>query len=122
MDDARVFLVSGGGDAVDSAYKIARRYTPSEAGKAAGTHIVSRTSSYHGTHGFGTSIAGIPANRPELGPAARRQPVVPHDSVEAFAELVGGPRRRAHRRDLRRARDRRGRRPPAARGLPAGHL
>ncbi len=87
MDDARVFLVSGGGDAVDSAYKIARRYHI-ERGDSGRTHIVSRTSSYHGTHGFGTSIAGIPANRQQWGPLPEDNTVVPYDSVEAFAELV----------------------------------
>jgi putrescine---pyruvate transaminase len=87
MDDARVFLVSGGGDAVETAYKIARRYWR-EQGEPDRTHIVSRTSSYHGTHGFGTSIAGIPANRQDWGPLPEDNTVVPWDSIDAFADTV----------------------------------
>ena len=30
------------------------------------THLISRTNAYHGTHGFGTSLAGIPGNRDTL--------------------------------------------------------
>jgi adenosylmethionine-8-amino-7-oxononanoate aminotransferase len=59
---SRVFLVSGGGDAIDTAAKLARRYW-FERGEPDRTVLVSRTAGYHGTHGFGTALAGIPANR-----------------------------------------------------------
>jgi putrescine---pyruvate transaminase len=87
MDDARVFLASGGGDGIETAYKIARRYWL-ESGEASRTHIVTRTHGYHGTHGFGTSIAGIPANRDQWGPLSEDNTVVPYDSVDAFADAV----------------------------------
>ena len=87
VDDARVFLVSGGGDGVDTAYKMARRYWI-ESGEPDRTHVISRTNSYHGTHGFGTSIAGIPANRQGWGPLPEDNTVVPWDSVDAFADTV----------------------------------
>jgi len=87
MDDARVFLASGGGDGIDTAYKIARRWW-FERGEADRTHIVTRMHGYHGTHGFGTAIAGIPANREHWGPLPEDNTVVPYDSVDAFSDAV----------------------------------
>ena len=79
---SRVFLVSGGGDAIDTAAKLARRYW-SEVGEPDRTLLVSRTEGYHGTHGFGTALAGIPANREGFGPQVETLQV-PHDSVEVM--------------------------------------
>ena len=67
MDDARVFLASGGGDAIDTAAKIARRHWILQ-GQTERVHLISRTQGYHGTHGFGTSIGGIEANTSNWGP------------------------------------------------------
>lgn len=78
---SRIFLVSGGGDAIDSAAKLARRYW-FEVGEPERTLLVSRTAGYHGTHGFGTALAGIPANRTGFGPQVETIQV-PHDSLEA---------------------------------------
>jgi putrescine aminotransferase len=78
---SRVFLVSGGGDAIDTAAKLARRYW-FELGQPDRTLLVSRTAGYHGTHGFGTALAGIPANREGFGPQVETIQV-PHDSLEA---------------------------------------
>ncbi len=83
---ARVFLGSGGGDAIDTAAKLARRYF-AELGEPDRTVLVSRSSGYHGTHGFGTSLAGIPANREGFGPLLETE-VVQHDSLEAMHEAV----------------------------------
>jgi adenosylmethionine-8-amino-7-oxononanoate aminotransferase len=83
---SRVFLVSGGGDAIDTAAKLARRYW-FERGEPDRTLLISRTAGYHGTHGFGTALAGIPANRVGFGPQVETVQV-PHDSVEAFEEAV----------------------------------
>ena len=79
---ARVFFGSGGGDAIDTAAKLARRYW-FELGEPERTVLVSRTAGYHGTHGFGTALAGIPANRQGFGPQAETIQV-PHDSLEAM--------------------------------------
>lgn len=79
---ARVFLVSGGGDAIDTAAKLARRYW-FELGEPERTVLVSRTAGYHGTHGFGTALAGIPANREGFGPQVETLQV-PRDSLEAM--------------------------------------
>jgi putrescine---pyruvate transaminase len=59
---AKVFLVNGGGEAVDTAAKIVREYFV-RTGQPERTVLVSRRHAYHGTHGFGTALAGIPANR-----------------------------------------------------------
>ena len=79
---SRVFLGSGGGDAIDAAAKLARRYW-FELGEPDRTLLVSRTAGYHGTHGFGTALAGIPANRFGFGPQVETLQV-PHDSLEAL--------------------------------------
>jgi putrescine---pyruvate transaminase len=80
MEDAKVFLASGGGDAIDTAAKIARRHWILK-GQPERVHLLSRTNGYHGTHGFGTSIGGIEANTSNWGP------LVPHASAVAFDSL-----------------------------------
>lgn len=90
---ARVFLTSGGGDSIDAAAKLARRYWY-EVGETDRTLLVSRTRGYHGTHGYGTAIGGIAANRVGFGPQVEAEQVS-HDSVEALEELFSrvGPER-----------------------------
>ncbi|MFP5019859.1 aminotransferase family protein [Pseudonocardia phyllosphaerae] len=62
VDDAKVFFTSGGGDSVETAAKLAREYFVA-VGEPDRTVLLHREHSYHGTHGFGTSLAGIPGNR-----------------------------------------------------------
>jgi putrescine aminotransferase len=90
---ARVFLGSGGGDAIDTAAKLARRYW-AELGQPERTVLIGRTAGYHGTHGFGTAIGGIPANREGFGPLADTVQVA-HDSAEAMRAKITeiGPER-----------------------------
>ena len=90
---SRVFLVAGGGDAIDTAAKLARRYW-SEVGNPERTIMISRTAGYHGTHGFGTAIGGIPANREGFGPLLESAQVA-HDSLEEMRETIRsiGPER-----------------------------
>jgi putrescine aminotransferase len=83
---ARVFLVAGGGDAIDTAAKLARRYWY-EVGQPERTLLISRTAGYHGTHGFGTALAGIPANRVGFGPQVETVQV-PHDSLEGLEAAI----------------------------------
>jgi putrescine---pyruvate transaminase len=83
IDDARVFLASGGGDAIDAAAKIARAHFHLQ-GEPGRTYLISRAHGYHGTHGFGTSIAGIEANASGWGPLLAHTAVVEHDSVDAL--------------------------------------
>ncbi|HEY1524366.1 MAG TPA: aminotransferase class III-fold pyridoxal phosphate-dependent enzyme [Solirubrobacteraceae bacterium] len=83
---SRVFFGSGGGDAVDTAAKLARRYW-FELGQPDRTLLISRTAGYHGTHGFGTALAGIPANTAGFGPQVETVQV-PHDSLEALEDAI----------------------------------
>ncbi len=64
---SKVMFTSGGSDAVDSAFKLARRYW-TEQGRPEKRIIVSRTKAYHGMHIGGTALAGIPLNREGYGP------------------------------------------------------
>jgi adenosylmethionine-8-amino-7-oxononanoate aminotransferase len=84
--EARVFLGSGGGDAIDTAAKLARRYW-FEVGQPERTLLISRTAGYHGTHGYGTALAGIPGNREGFGPQVETIQV-PHDSLEAMEAAI----------------------------------
>jgi adenosylmethionine-8-amino-7-oxononanoate aminotransferase len=83
---ARVFLTSGGGDSIDTAAKLARRYWH-ELGKPEKTVLLSRTQGYHGTHGFGTAIGGIAANRVGFGPHVESEQVA-FDSVDALDQAI----------------------------------
>ena len=94
VDGARIFLTSGGGDSIDTAAKLARRYFAA-IGRPERVHLISRSQGYHGTHGLGTSIGGIPANRADVGPLDPDASQVPHDSLEALEaeiERVGADR------------------------------
>ena len=87
---SKVFLCSGGSDAIDTAAKLARRYWW-ELGEPDRTLLISRTAAYHGTHGFGTALGGIPSNREGFEPLTGTLQVR-HDSLEELEEafeLVG---------------------------------
>ena len=83
MPDARVFFATGGGEAIDTAAKLARRYFD-VLGQPQRVHIIGRMAGYHGTNGFGTSIGGIEANRAGFGPLIPHTSYVPHDSFDAL--------------------------------------
>jgi putrescine---pyruvate transaminase len=87
MRDARVFLGSGGGDGIDTAAKLARRYWL-ETGHPERDGLIVRTHAYHGTHGYGTSLAGIPANRASWGPLVPDVSIVEWDSVDAVRKEI----------------------------------
>jgi len=81
---AKVFLASGGSDGIDTAAKLARRYWW-ELGQPERTLLVSRTAAYHGTHGLGTALGGIPTNQEGFGPLAATIQVR-HDSLEEMEQ------------------------------------
>jgi putrescine aminotransferase len=83
---SRVFLTSGGGEAIDTAAKLAVRYWY-ELGQTQRNILISRTAGYHGTNGFGTALGGIPANRHGFGPQVHTIQV-PHDSLEALEATI----------------------------------
>jgi putrescine aminotransferase len=80
---SKVFLGSGGGDMVDTAGKLARRWH-AERGEPQRTHLVGREHSYHGTHGIGTSVGGIPANAAGFGTLAPDTSHIPYSDAEAL--------------------------------------
>ncbi len=81
--DARIFLTNGGGDSIETAGKLARQYW-SVQGSPARVHLIGRTGGFHGTHGFGTSLGGIEANRAGWGPLMDHTSLVAWDSVDAL--------------------------------------
>ena len=78
VEDAAVFFGSSGGEAVETAAKIARRYW-ALVGEPERTVIVSRTFAYHGTNAYGTSLSGIPAVRDGYGTLVQDVAEVPYD-------------------------------------------
>jgi len=68
IDDAVVFLGSGGSDAIDTAAKLVRRYW-AVLGRPDKRVIVAREHAYHGMHWFGTELGGMAAMRTGYGAA-----------------------------------------------------
>ena len=96
IEDAKVFFVSGGSDAIDTAAKLARRYWQIQ-GQANKRIIISRDGSYHGLHAFGTSLAGISFNREGYGsesliPETARVPANDADALEEQILTLGPDR------------------------------
>jgi putrescine aminotransferase len=87
IGDARVFLTTGGGDAIETAAKLARQYWAAK-GKPHRAHLLSREAGYHGTNGFGTSLGGIESNRAGFGPLVASTSTVPYNSLEALEEKI----------------------------------
>jgi adenosylmethionine-8-amino-7-oxononanoate aminotransferase len=87
MEDSKIFLASGGGDAIETAAKLARRYFQA-IGQPQRVHLLSRLHGYHGTHGHGTSLAGIEANRSGFGVFDPASSSVPHDDAAALAAAL----------------------------------
>ena len=94
MDDAVVFFTSGGGEAVETAVKLVRRYW-SLRGEPRRTIVVSRERAYHGLAGYGTSIVGTDTFTVGLGPLAGDTLRVTWDYADALAAAIdeAGPER-----------------------------
>jgi adenosylmethionine-8-amino-7-oxononanoate aminotransferase len=96
IEDAKVFLVSGGSDAVDTAAKLARRFWQL-GGHANKRIIISRDGGYHGLHAFGTSLSGLNFNRDGYGseslvPETARVPTNDAQALEATIQHLGADR------------------------------
>jgi adenosylmethionine-8-amino-7-oxononanoate aminotransferase len=96
IDNPKVFWGSGGSDAIDTAGKLARRYWQLQ-GQTNKKILISRDGGYHGLHGFGTSLAGIPLNREGYGaesliPETARVPTNDADALEATIRHLGPDR------------------------------
>jgi len=87
VPDAAVFFGSGGGEAVDTAGKVVRRYW-ALMGKPERTAIVSRRFAYHGTNAYGTSLSGIPAVRDGYGQLVGDVAEVAHDDPADLARVL----------------------------------
>ncbi|GEL23559.1 aspartate aminotransferase family protein [Pseudonocardia sulfidoxydans NBRC 16205] len=89
----RVFFTTGGGEAVETAWKVAKQYFKLR-GKPAKHKVISRMSAYHGTTQGALSITGLPAMKQDfepLTPGGHRAPntnifraSVHRDDPEAF--------------------------------------
>lgn len=86
MPEAKVFLASGGGDAVDTAAKLSRRYW-AQVGEPRRQVLISRRAGYHGTHGYGTSLGGIDVNREGVGELMPTVQVA-HDSASELSAAI----------------------------------
>ena len=90
---SKVFLTSGGGDSIETAAKLARLYHAAN-GEPARQHLISRTDGYHGTHGIGTSILGMPFKE-GFGTLVDEATQVEWSSLEALEREIArvGPER-----------------------------
>jgi adenosylmethionine-8-amino-7-oxononanoate aminotransferase len=87
MDDAVVFFASGGGESIETAAKMCRRYW-SLVGQPDKTVIVTRERCYHGLAGYGTSIVGSDVFKVGVGPLVADTIRVPWESANALAEAI----------------------------------
>jgi putrescine---pyruvate transaminase len=87
LEGAKVFLTSGGSDAVDTAAKLVRAYWTA-LGQSDKRWIVARQYAYHGMHAYGTSLAGLEPNISGVGRPVPETAVVPWDSPEAIGAKI----------------------------------
>lgn len=87
MDDAAVFFTSGGGESVETAVKLVRRYW-SLLDQPERTVLVSRERAYHGLAGYGMSIVGSDVFKTGVGPLAGDTLRVPWDDADALAQAI----------------------------------
>jgi adenosylmethionine-8-amino-7-oxononanoate aminotransferase len=92
MEDARVFLTSGGSESVETALKLAR-LAHVLAGDPERTLILSRRPSYHGVAYGASTATGLPANQAGFGPLVPDIEQVPYDDLDAIDEVIA---RRGH--------------------------
>jgi len=83
---SRVFLTSGGSEAVDTAIKLAR-LAHACAGEPQRSIVVSRTPSYHGVTYGGMTLTGLPLNNAGFGPGIGDALQVGKDDLDAVAAV-----------------------------------
>jgi adenosylmethionine-8-amino-7-oxononanoate aminotransferase len=82
VPDSRVFLTSGGSEAVDTALKLSR-IAHVEAGHPERTIVISRTPSYHGVTYGAMALTGLPLNRKDFGRGMADVEQVDKDDLDA---------------------------------------
>jgi adenosylmethionine-8-amino-7-oxononanoate aminotransferase len=87
MQDAVVFFTSGGSESIETAAKLVRRYWTA-VGKPERRLLVTRSGAYHGMAGYGTSLAGIPANASGYGDLVPGVICIPPDDPHALQGVI----------------------------------
>ena len=87
VDGAKVFFTCGGSESIDTAAKVARRYW-SALGKPEKHVMISREGAYHGLNAFGTSLAGIDANKQGFGALVEGVTNIPAMDPGALADEI----------------------------------
>jgi adenosylmethionine-8-amino-7-oxononanoate aminotransferase len=86
----RVFFTTGGGEAVETAWKLAKQYFKIK-GKPLKTKVVSRSIAYHGTTQGALSITGIPGLKQIFEPLVPGAIKAPNTNIYRAAEISGVP-------------------------------
>jgi adenosylmethionine-8-amino-7-oxononanoate aminotransferase len=87
----RVFFTTGGGEAVETAWKLAKQYWKLQ-GKPTKYKVISRAVAYHGTPQGALSITGIPAMKAPFEPLVPGAHKVPNTNIyRAAPELRDDP-------------------------------
>jgi adenosylmethionine-8-amino-7-oxononanoate aminotransferase len=86
-EDSVVFFTSGGGESVETAVKLTRRFW-SLTGSPDRTIVISRERAYHGLAGYGTSIVGADVFKAGHGPLAGDTLLVPWNDADALAAAI----------------------------------
>lgn len=84
---SRVFLTSGGSEAIDTAVKLSRA-AHAQAGEPERTIVISRAPSYHGTTYGAMALTGLPLNAKGFGPGIGDVVQVPKDDLDAVRDVV----------------------------------
>ncbi len=85
----RVFFTSGGGEAVESAWKLAKNYFKLT-GKPMKHKVISRAIAYHGTTQGALSITGLPLLKQQFEPLVPSTFRVPNTNIYRANEITGG--------------------------------
>ncbi|WP_283138398.1 aspartate aminotransferase family protein [Rhizohabitans arisaemae] len=86
----RVFFTTGGGEAVESAWKLAKQYFKIK-GKPLKHKVISRSIAYHGTPQGALSITGIPALKQVFEPLVPGSHRAPNTNYYRADEITGFP-------------------------------
>src|SRR3970282_2033771 len=92
VDDARLFLVSGGSEATETAIKLARQYQLAK-GRPGRYKVVFRWPSFHGSTLGALAISGRPTLRTTFAPLLLEMPRIPAPYAYRCALPGRGPAR-----------------------------
>lgn len=85
----RVFFTTGGGEAVETAWKLAKNYFKL-VGKPMKHKVISRAVAYHGTTQGALSITGLPDLKQQFEPLVPSTFRVPNTNIYRAGEITGG--------------------------------